>query len=178
MLHYCAHSHAALLWPYSHLSIYPSIYAGGCSRFSGTLGTNECPVGSVSVGTEAECTSAATTLGYHRIFVDRHSLVYPKGCMMAHGNVYFNKHETGVAEASSYPVCAGACSALRSFVYVCACTCLRAHITVMAPVPHHLRSSFHLPLMNCSPRVPMFMFVFECMNCMGTAAHCNTPGCL
>ena len=142
LLRYCAHSHAVLLW--SEYSILPSIYVGlaVAAVFLGTPGTNQCPAGSVSVGTEAECTSAATALGYtfgYSFSCDGN----PKGCHLhTNGIVYFNMHETGAAHPILTPICAGACP--RSFVYVRECTCLRVLITV----PHK--------------RVPPLLFLFFC----------------
>jgi len=75
----------------------------------GTQGTNVCPAGSVSMGTEAECRSAATALGYG--FDSSGSWPGdPKGCFYytngyTDGNVYFNTHETGGTNPRDTPIC-------------------------------------------------------------------------
>ena len=78
----------------------------------GTVGTNVCPTGSVSVGTEAECTSAATTLGQSwRASISSDS--EQKGCFFNDiGFVYFNTHQTGDTHATVTPICKPANSAL------------------------------------------------------------------
>ena len=100
----------------------------------GTLGTNVCPAGSVSMGTLAECESAATALGY-TFTSSLATEAALKGCYLYNtigifGNVYFNTHETGAASPyrTFRSICAGgACS----FVCTCECTCLRVRIPVL-----------------------------------------------
>ena len=108
ILRYCTCTHTAI-----HQSIHPSIHPSIDLQFvvaafsTGTPGTNVCPAGSVSVGTEAECTSAATTLG-HTFHNSASWAGIPKGCFLAWGIVNFNTHETGVPSASATPICANA----------------------------------------------------------------------
>jgi len=77
---------------------------GGFLR--GTQGSNVCPADSVSVGTEAQCRSAASALG--ETFQTARSLSdYPKGCILpGNGYVYFNQAETGAAQPQSTSICA------------------------------------------------------------------------
>jgi len=94
---------------------------GGQGFVLGKKGTNVCPADSASVGTEAECKSAAAPLGYS-LLVERslgqrveqtsvYSSYEPKGCYLDGWNdgnyVFFNIHETGGASASSTPICSG-----------------------------------------------------------------------
>ena len=110
----------------AHTPIHPSIdlQLAVVAVFLGTQGTNVCPAGSVSVGTEVECRSAATALGYtfDSVFSDD---IMPKGCFFypVNGRVYFNEDQTGSTIANRTPICAGACSGPHSFVYACECTC-------------------------------------------------------
>ena len=83
----------------------------------GTQGSNVvCPAGSVSVGTEDECRSAATALEYPLhwstgetiTLVDENHL--PPGCILYEPRrgpmvVYFNTHQTGGAHADMAPIC-------------------------------------------------------------------------
>ena len=134
------------LCPCMRPSIHPSIdlqlvVAG---FLLGTPGANECPAGLVSVGTEAECTSAATTLGY--TFVTSHNWDWaPKGCFLtpSDARVYFNPHETGAAYAPYTPICAGACSGTRSFV----CVRVSVHVCVYLS---QCCTTFVLPFFCCS----------------------------
>jgi len=76
--------------------------------FFATQNTNVCPAGSVPLGTEAECVSAANKLG--RIFDGKRNWFnMPKGCFNAHQHdfVYFNEHPTGSAFWESSPICSG-----------------------------------------------------------------------
>merc|ERR1711865_876888 len=73
-------------------------------------GTYVCPAGSVDVGSEAECRSAATELG--RPFEVTDSPLERKGCTLivpccAHMNdVHFNTHDQGSATEDAAPICA------------------------------------------------------------------------
>merc|ERR1712166_314040 len=80
----------------------------------GTQGSNVvCPAGSVSVGTEDECRSAATALEYpwtsqSQTVVDENHL--PPGCILYEPRrgpmqVYFNTHQTGGAAENVTPIC-------------------------------------------------------------------------
>merc|ERR1712166_50777 len=73
----------------------------------GTLNTNVCPAGSVSVGTVAECISAATALGYTYKNAYDAGTRHPKECILSGSkeHVYFNTHETGGTYTSSQPIC-------------------------------------------------------------------------
>merc|ERR1711865_213676 len=74
----------------------------------GTRGTNVCPADSVSVGTEAQCRSAATTLGRTWGWSGTWSYA-PKGCFFSSVNrrVYFNADPTGAGQPDSAPICTG-----------------------------------------------------------------------
>merc|ERR1711865_288659 len=73
-------------------------------------GTYVCPAGSVDVGSEAECRSAATELG--RPFEVTDSPLERKGCTLivpccAHMNdVHFNTYDQGSATEDAAPICA------------------------------------------------------------------------
>ena len=150
------HLHAASLRSRSHPSIHPSIdlQLAVAAVLLGVIGTNVCPAGSVSVGTEAECRSAATALGLTYTGVTLHwgnSRNMPKGCFVfvALQEVYFNAHETGGTHTGLTPICAGACSGSRPFVYVCVSVHVCVHVS-QCTSGYHLPSSFLLPFMNYS----------------------------
>lgn len=133
----------------------------------GAQGTNVCPDGWVSVGTEAECQSAATTLGY-----TRQSRVYgyyddlPKGCFHdAHGDAHFNSHETGAADSAATPICAGACSGPRVFmlrvsVHVCVCACITM-LHQWVPLSFVLSSAVH-EFLSLYPNVCVCIIMHTC----------------
>merc|ERR1711865_314032 len=101
--------------PSNEPSSMPSNEPTGVVRFvqgqsSAGGGTYVCPAGSVDVGSEAECRSAATELG--RPFEVTDSPLERKGCTLivpccAHMNdVHFNTHDQGSATEDAAPICA------------------------------------------------------------------------
>ena len=93
---------------------------------TGADGSNECPAGSVRIGTEAECRTAAAAAGLTAgsssyPFVDSYA-EYPRGCYYV-TNVYLNTHAVGAGKADAKLLCAtGALLTLHADARARACT--------------------------------------------------------
>jgi hypothetical protein len=75
---------------------------------NGTLNTTSCPAGTVPIGTEAVCETAALAMGLS--YRSHSAPKYPKGCYVRTKDaVYFNVHGTGGVDAQSQPLCITEC---------------------------------------------------------------------